>query len=840
MLKLHKKDDGAFVLTQLCELDLGNQIIEFVDVLECYYEGFLFGHHVLAEEAETQLAEHPAVAIWHAMMMQGPLNRELCTSCSTSGSAPCRQSQCRFRYTSHLNLLDRGQGLWSLLGYALAAGRDLPGRTLLRAGASPLLLRESAFDEHKSPRQVTLRDPTLYFHECDARYWVEEIHVNLSSFVGNFLREQVHPGYTATILRTLFDSICAEGDGYFIRGSSCGCTFSEVQFWLHFCRWENRVDNACVCPVCAAELTPSSPPRVSAEESLARFHALAADKKTMSSDGNEMVKQHGRVLLSRTETKKLDPGHTQEERLRRVGEALSNRDLFRLECLYDLGVDFTRPVTDCGLTALELLASGSPTWNKCCSRATRDLRAARDVHLAEYVLAGGVHGKLPAQKLEYALQLARYSGNWAVAGVLKRTHKDKHYGAEAGCYAGTDACSGGSGSAAADFCFDRWRTHQLQLSPPYLLRSRQLRLPEHIRRSVAYGAFYIDNAFTHDFLNTLIKHYFQEEQNEHAASDLCWRFLANDRVAVLEQESLHLAPDRDRGEIGAAADSTDFQSPSEQGAEAAGGGGHTSEKSDDRPRMLSGEQSYLVAERSTLARTGAKQKKKSSRAGGKATRARNTVEPQRKAFADLTRVVRQTLRPSVEEYLRRHHDSHTSPCALFYPQMRFLHYDRKDKAAAAHTDLSRTVDMNSLLEEDNFDEDSDGVDSDSGFCDAVCETTTSVQPALLRPNGHLTSTHTFVLYLNSMQARGDDVSGSTRILSSICEEKEKNKDQKSHCLAAPTVKMRPPLSQSRVLETVLPMRGRLLLFPHDCPHEGFPVCREQKLLLRGEAFLGSQ
>jgi hypothetical protein len=41
---------------------------------------------------------------------------------------------------------------------------------------------------------------------------------------------------------------------------------------------------------------------------------------------------------------------------------------------------------------------------------------------------------------------------------------------------------------------------------------------------------------------------------------------------------------------------------------------------------------------------------------------------------------------------------------------------------------------------------------------------------------------------------------------------------------------------SRVLAKVAPARGRLLAFPHDCPHEGLAVVSAPKLLLRGELY----
>jgi hypothetical protein len=40
-----------------------------------------------------------------------------------------------------------------------------------------------------------------------------------------------------------------------------------------------------------------------------------------------------------------------------------------------------------------------------------------------------------------------------------------------------------------------------------------------------------------------------------------------------------------------------------------------------------------------------------------------------------------------------------------------------------------------------------------------------------------------------------------------------------------------------VLSACSPVRGRLFIFPHDCPHAGRPVVSVPKLLLRGELYL---
>jgi Ankyrin repeats (3 copies)/2OG-Fe(II) oxygenase superfamily len=71
------------------------------------------------------------------------------------------------------------------------------------------------------------------------------------------------------------------------------------------------------------------------------------------------------------------------------------------------------------------------------------------------------------------------------------------------------------------------------------------------------------------------------------------------------------------------------------------------------------------------------------------------------------------------------------------------------------------------------------------------------------------STHTFILYLYSCS-----VGGETVLLES--------------------------LTSTVPLATVTPTRGRLLLFPHNCPHKGAEVVDVPKLLLRGEVILESK
>jgi hypothetical protein len=74
------------------------------------------------------------------------------------------------------------------------------------------------------------------------------------------------------------------------------------------------------------------------------------------------------------------------------------------------------------------------------------------------------------------------------------------------------------------------------------------------------------------------------------------------------------------------------------------------------------------------------------------------------------------------------------------------------------------------------------------------------------------STHTFILYLTSCASGGE-----------------------TQLLAEHSTR---PDSAAAVVASVTPVRGRLLLFPHMCPHLARPVTAEglPKLLLRGEMF----
>ncbi len=110
------------------------------------------------------------------------------------------------------------------------------------------------------------------------------------------------------------------------------------------------------------------------------------------------------------------------------------------------------------------------------------------------------------------------------------------------------------------------------------------------------------------------------------------------------------------------------------------------------------------------------------------------------------------------------------PLTRALPAMRFLYYSHAGGTLAPHTDLGRK-------------------EAESGA----------------------PSTHTFVLFLRTCAA-----GGATALLGRVA----------------------PPStddgSSSNVLAAVAPVRGRLLVFPHACPHAGLAVVDAPKVLLRGE------
>eukprot|EP00553_Chaetoceros_curvisetus_P005710 CAMPEP_0204633294 /NCGR_PEP_ID=MMETSP0717-20131115/26853_1 /ASSEMBLY_ACC=CAM_ASM_000666 /TAXON_ID=230516 /ORGANISM="Chaetoceros curvisetus" /LENGTH=131 /DNA_ID=CAMNT_0051651411 /DNA_START=300 /DNA_END=692 /DNA_ORIENTATION=- len=71
------------------------------------------------------------------------------------------------------------------------------------------------------------------------------------------------------------------------------------------------------------------------------------------------------------------------------------------------------------------------------------------------------------------------------------------------------------------------------------------------------------------------------------------------------------------------------------------------------------------------------------------------------------------------------------------------------------------------------------------------------------------STHTFIMYISDCE-----LGGETALLQELSPDG--------------------PFAKHEVLALTTPVRGRMLIFPHACPHEGKEVVSVPKVLLRGE------
>lgn len=130
-----------------------------------------------------------------------------------------------------------------------------------------------------------------------------------------------------------------------------------------------------------------------------------------------------------------------------------------------------------------------------------------------------------------------------------------------------------------------------------------------------------------------------------------------------------------------------------------------------------------------------------------------------------------------------------------FPQMRFLHYSEDGSALAPHVDLPRP-DIRS------------GAAASRG----------SAQTVIAKKDRLKISTHTLIVYLTDCKKSGDTV-----LLQSL------------PCCGSSSVQQSPT---TVAVARVGPRRGRILLFPHNCPHEGSAVfATDPKILLRGEVHL---
>ncbi|CAD7954983.1 unnamed protein product [Amoebophrya sp. A25] len=172
---------------------------------------------------------------------------------------------------------------------------------------------------------------------------------------------------------------------------------------------------------------------------------------------------------------------------------------------------------------------------------------------------------------------------------------------------------------------------------------------------------------------------------------------------------------------------------------------------------------------------------------------------ERRYFWDVDGYVQSHLEAAVRRSSLGATPSSNSTSVLTFGQMRFLHYPKKGGAVGTHQDLCRA-------------------DAKSGR----------------------RSTHTFILYFDleegdrdpssayEVEDAGEDrsVGGETSIfLSDPTTSTTTRHQHQQHADSS---------SQTRNSVDVLPLSGRLLLFPHKAWHEGLAVKRPPKVLLRGE------
>ena len=166
--------------------------------------------------------------------------------------------------------------------------------------------------------------------------------------------------------------------------------------------------------------------------------------------------------------------------------------------------------------------------------------------------------------------------------------------------------------------------------------------------------------------------------------------------------------------------------------------------------------------------------------------------------------------------------------------MRYLFYEPNSGGLTAHNDLNRSIDIKSLQLAE-FDDDtihSQEIFDFLKFTDQLPGLQSRMNKLLL------TSTHTFIIYLTDCQeGRGDTVllnSMKSSILASTDTPNYSGAASSSLSSSSYTSSYTGP--ESNIIRSIQPKSGRLLLFPHNCPHSGLPVQKDCKLLIRGEAY----
>jgi hypothetical protein len=167
----------------------------------------------------------------------------------------------------------------------------------------------------------------------------------------------------------------------------------------------------------------------------------------------------------------------------------------------------------------------------------------------------------------------------------------------------------------------------------------------------------------------------------------------------------------------------------------------------------------------------------------------------------LQPVVECALQQQHEQYKQYEHGKSAGRCTVL-PRCRFLTYLELGGDMQPHVDLSKQLDE-------------------------------------YEPRCHAKSTHTFMIHLADCDQGGETV--FLTHLNSIGSRQVDGRDKKPEPGLEPHQQNESYLEEMDRLQTVLgaaaPRRGRLVVFPHGCPHAGLSVLAVPKKFLRGELLL---
>lgn len=181
----------------------------------------------------------------------------------------------------------------------------------------------------------------------------------------------------------------------------------------------------------------------------------------------------------------------------------------------------------------------------------------------------------------------------------------------------------------------------------------------------------------------------------------------------------------------------------------------------------------------------------------------------RSYHCDVDRFIADALKPVVECALQQQHHQYkhyergtsASRCTVL-PRCRFLTYLELGGDMQPHVDLSKQLDE-------------------------------------YEPRCHAKSTHTFMVHLADC-----DQGGATVFLAHLNALQSRQADEQKQQPQTDDSGMEMPkethvqgMDGQRTLGAALPRRGRLVVFPHECPHAGMPVLDVPKKFLRGELLL---